>query len=608
MAAGQPKAPFYIVLLLVVAGLVTFGLYRGGVLGGGKQQAPQKQPETAKGQDGGAAGGQQGNSGAGAASGGDKTHSEQIEAPSDQGITTVKEYSLVPAAQRLPKPKGTSNYKPLADNDNTVVFALNVWAGWGPIILANEGFAAGKVWKTPDGDEFKVELRLIDNPIVMRDAYATGDVHIGWATLDMVPLFMEGFVDEQGKAVDSRTMPRIFQQVDFSNGGDGIVVRENIKTVADLRGKTIALAQNSPSHFFALSMLVAGGLQPTDVKMAFYGDAFQAAAAFNTEKNLAGAVSWAPDIYNLADAKGNRMLVTTETANKLIADVWFARADFATDQPGIIEALVRGIFDGMAALKDQDKKKHCAELMSQGYNIPAADTLKMFGDAHSTNWAENYQFFLNQNNPANFERIWSQAYYLYRQNGRISHQPVSFDRVMDDSIIKKLGEEEKYRAQKDEYRVKFTPQAAAQTKAELDEVVTKTIVIHFFPNSWDLEKKISHEVDGKTVEELYDPNVDFVIKDVARLASQFGAARIVIEGHTDSSMKGQVPANLVKDLSLNRANAVKEALVEKFSLDPNQFGVEGVGWDRPADPNDPDNHAKNRRVEVRVFSAEKVGA
>ena len=92
---------------------------------------------------------------------------------------------------------------------------------------------------------------LIDNPVAMRDAYASGDVHIGWATLDMLPLFMEGFVDKQGKPRDSRVMPRVYQQIDWSNGGDGIVVRESIKTVADLRGKRMVLAQNSPSHYFA---------------------------------------------------------------------------------------------------------------------------------------------------------------------------------------------------------------------------------------------------------------------------------------------------------------------------------------------------------------------
>ena len=219
-------------------------------------------------------------------------------------------------------------------SDHTVRFAINVWAGWSPIILANDGFKADHLWKTPDGEEFKVDLVLIDNPVAMRDAYAAGDVHIGWATLDMVPLFMEGFVGKDGKPRDSRVMPRIYQQIDWSNGGDGIVVRESIKTVADLRGKKLVLAQNSPSHYFALNMLVSGGVQPAEVDMIFTEDAFQAAAAFNAQKDISGAVSWSPDIYNLEKIRGNRMLVTTAQANKLIADIWFARADFAKDHPG----------------------------------------------------------------------------------------------------------------------------------------------------------------------------------------------------------------------------------------------------------------------------------
>jgi hypothetical protein len=31
-----------------------------------------------------------------------------------------------------------------------------------------------------------------------------------------------------------------------------------------------------------------------------------------------------------------------------------------------------------------------------------------------------------------------------------------------------------------------------------------------------------------------------------------------------------------------------------------------MGWDKPGDPKDPDNQAKNRRVEVKVYSAEKA--
>jgi hypothetical protein len=284
--------------------------------------------------------------------------------------------------------------------------------------------------------------------------------------------------------------------------------------------------------------------------------------------------------------------------------VWFARADFAKDHIGICEGLVRGIFDAMVGLKEDAAKQKVAGWMAEGYNLPASEALAMLGDAHSTNWAENYQFFLNQNNPANFERVWNQAYYLYRRIGTIKHTPVSFDQVMDFSIIQKLAKEPKYSTQRDEYQMSFTPKGVTEIRAESDEILTQTIVIHFFPNSWDLHHKVTREIDGKQVEQLYDPNVDNVLEDVARLVGTFGLAQVIIEGHTDASMKGRVSASLVKELALNRANAVKEALAGKFKLDPNQFAVDGIGWDRAADPGDPMNHAKNRRVEIKVYSAE----
>ena len=570
MANGQPRPAFYVAVLLMVLGLVGLALWRYGAIGPKSQTGQFSADELKKMQTG-------------------------AEAPDSAGITTVKEYNYV-AATRLPEVKGISNYQPMADR--TVRFGINVWAGWSPIILANNGFKPGKVWKAPGGKDFKVELVLIDDPIAMRDAYASGKLHVGWATLDMVPLFLEGL------RKDSRVMPRVYQQVDWSNGGDGIVVRDSVKTMADLRGKTVVLAQNSPSHFFILNALINAGVQPAEVEFKFTQDAFQAAAAFNADKRLAGVVSWAPDIYNLEKVKGNHMLVTTATANKLIADVWFARADFAKDNPEIMEGITRGIFDAMVDLKSQDAKQKVAKLMAAGYSIPEGDALGMLGDAHSTNYAENRDFFMNQNNPTSFERTWSTAYFLYKRINAVTEQ-TPFDQVMDFSVIQKLGSEAKYAAQKNEYDVHFAPASAGTVQGEKDEILTKTVVIHFFPNSWDLNKKVTRDSGGKDTEELYDPNVGFVVEEIGKLAGQYGAARIVIEGHTDASMKASVPKSLVQELSLNRANSVKEAIVRKFpSLQPNQFSTAGLGWDRPADPSDPENNAKNRRVEVKVYPAE----
>jgi NitT/TauT family transport system substrate-binding protein len=108
-----------------------------------------------------------------------------VEAADSNVPTTVKEYVFKPS-EKLPPITQTSGYEPM--NARTVKFALNVWAGWAPIILQNGGGDPGKLWTTPSGEPFKVELVLIDNPVAMRDAYAAGKVHIGWATLDMLPL------------------------------------------------------------------------------------------------------------------------------------------------------------------------------------------------------------------------------------------------------------------------------------------------------------------------------------------------------------------------------------------------------------------------------------
>ena len=576
--AGKPKPAFFIAVLAVVAGLVGLAFYRcnakksSGTSGGSGDYVD---PNIVK----------KGSNGATTAENPDPN------APP----TTVTEYSFEPAST-LPAVPGTAAYEALG-KPRVVKFAVNVWAGWAPIIWANQGSAPKKIWKDSKGGEFQVQLKLIDDPVEMGNSVANGTVQIGWATVDMLPLIVERLKR------DPRTMPRVYQQIDWSNGGDGIVVRDSIKNVADLRGKTVVLAQNSPSHYFLLNVLLNGGVQPSEVKMKFTKDAFQAAAAFNQNKDIAAVVSWAPDIYNLTKTgMGNRMLVSTQTANKLIADVWFARADFARDNPEIIEGLVRGILDATDELsKNAQSKQSVGKLMDDFYSLPPGTGSDMLGDAHWTNYAENRDFFLVASNPTNFERTYDTAYRLYKAIRALDTEKLPFDKIMDFSVIKKLGAEPKYADSKNDYEFKFTPASGSEVNVE-SSVLTKTVTINFFPNSYDIYKKVP--ATGGSGEIYYDGNVDYTIEEIAKLAGQFGAARIVIEGHTDASMKGSADESLVKELSTRRANAVKEALVNKFKMQPNQFSVTGYGWDRPADPKDPDNHAKNRRVEIKVVPAE----
>ncbi len=517
------------------------------------------------------------------------------QAPPDSPLTTVDSYTFVPAA-------GLSAATPsdYAFSNNTVVFPINIWGGWAPIIAANRGFTPSKESIFFKEFGFMVDLKLIDAPDQARQAFAAGKAHILWGTLDMIALAAPGL------AKDPRVFPKVFQQVDWSEGGDGIVVRQHVTQIGQLRGKTIVLAQNSPSHFYILNLLAESGVQPGEVQFKFTDTAFGAAKAFVEVPHLDACVSWAPDIYNIVDpkeggkpggVKGARLLSTTRDANRVIADVWAVRSDFARDHRDIVKGLVIGIFKGMDLVKQNPDQ--VAALMSDGFSVPVEDCKGMMGDAHLTNFADNKRFFLESTYGANFERTWKIASYVYKQIGVLG-TPVRPEDCKDSSIIEELGRAGMFADHKIEDRA-LEAWDPKKMVAETAPILVKTIRVQFKTNLPDLDT-------------TYDAGISGVIEEIGRLAEKFGAARIMIEGNTDSTMKGYYSdPKMVKQLAVGvqqlseaRAESVKRAVIEAFKMSPEKFYCKGNGWDNPVVPNanSPEDHAKNRRVEIKVLPLE----
>jgi OOP family OmpA-OmpF porin len=85
------------------------------------------------------------------------------------------------------------------------------------------------------------------------------------------------------------------------------------------------------------------------------------------------------------------------------------------------------------------------------------------------------------------------------------------------------------------------------------------------------------------------------LKEMGEMLSAHPDLRIRIEGHTDSI--GDDAANLA--LSLDRAGAVRDFLVESFGVDASRLEVEGLGETVPVDDNGtPEGRQNNRRVEL----------
>jgi NitT/TauT family transport system substrate-binding protein len=501
----------------------------------------------------------------------------------------------------IPAVTGVSDYvKQSKDGKLIVQFPINIWPGWAPIILANAGMEPNDQSLFTKKYGFYLRLSIVDDPVKARDLFASGQSHILWGTLDMIALFAPEL------AKDTRTLPVVCQQVDWSAGGDGIVARGEIRSINDFRmsagkRKKVVLAQNSPSHYLIMSLLVDAGIDPGDIDFRWAADAPSAAKIFVQDSSFDAFVGWSPDIYNITDKlKGTRLVVTTSTANHLIADVWAVRNDFYRDHPDIVSGLVRGVFEGMDMVRKDPK--NAARALAMAYKLPEEDCLKMIGadggvaegDAHLTNYRENAKFFLDPFNPSNFEVVWNTASTIYKSLGTIS-STVPASKVKASGILAAMADA--YKDVRDLSQPTFKPDAMLKLTAEAGagQVLTKAVMVSFEPNKAVLNAE-------------YDNTIPATLEEIGKLAGRFGNAYIVIEGNTDASRKGIVPSDLVRQLSYDRADAVRKAIMEKYKFDPNKFKVVGNGWENPlpgcTDPGNAEHNKKNRRVEVKVFPLE----
>jgi outer membrane protein OmpA-like peptidoglycan-associated protein len=261
---------------------------------------------------------------------------------------------------------------------------------------------------------------------------------------------------------------------------------------------------------------------------------------------------------------------------------------------------VRGIFDGADMVRKD--VPGAARRLSEAYKLPVEDCTTMIGkdggivdgDAHLTNYRENANFFLDAFNPSNFEVVWNRASTIYKSLGAVA-VPIPAAKVKAATVLAKMSEE--YKEVRDLSQPTFKPGALFKTaEAEAGQILTKAVIISFEPNRAVLNAS-------------YDSTIPGTLEEIGKLAGTFGNAYVVIEGNTDASRKGVVPADLVRQLSYDRADSVRRSIIEKYKFDPNKFKVIGNGWDNPVpgftDPSNADHNKKNRRVEVKVFPLEK---
>ena len=137
--------------------------------------------------------------------------------------------------------QGDSSTEPLR-------IGLNIWPGYGAFFIADaKGFY--KKEKVP------VKLEIIQGDAEREQALVAGK-------LDGIGMTMDNLVRLRDKGLK---LQAIFKY-DDSYGADGVVAKKGIMTVPALKGKSVAYALGTPSHFFLTQILKEYNLTTKDLQ------------------------------------------------------------------------------------------------------------------------------------------------------------------------------------------------------------------------------------------------------------------------------------------------------------------------------------------------------
>ena len=135
----------------------------------------------------------------------------------------------------------------------------------------------------------------------------------------------------------------------------------------------------------------------------------------------------------------------------------------------------------------------------------------------------------------------------------------------------------------------LSPSVSAQTAEQLEKQYGREAMQKALETKYNYDLYGIHfDVDKATIRPETEPLFD----DIAQMLKNFPVWRLSIVGHTDST--GDAAYN--QRLSLQRANAVKSALVDR-GIQASRLETEGAGQNQPVASNDtPEGRALNRRV------------
>jgi NitT/TauT family transport system substrate-binding protein len=299
---------------------------------------------------------------------------------------------------------------PAQAEDTKVAIGISGWTGFAPLTLAKE---AG-IYKANGLDVTIKKIPQKDRHL----AIASGDLQCAATTVETWIVW-----NTNGIATT-----QLFK-MDQGMGSDGIVARNTIAKVADLKGKTVAASAPGTSPHFTLAwILKKNGLKLGDVKLVTLEPAPAANAFVAGTGDLDAAVTYEPYLSLVRNKPESGKLLADSLQYPMVFDSFGCTPKFIKENPKAVKALVESYFQALDMIA-KDKAK--------AFTIMGADvkqTAEQFEKSQEKiKWADreaNKKFFNGEIQAFNKE-----AAALLLEIGVIKALPANMDTLFDTSYL-----------------------------------------------------------------------------------------------------------------------------------------------------------------------------
>ena len=225
------------------------------------------------------------------------------------------------------------------------------WTGFAPLTLARD---AG-IFKKHGLDVTLKKIPQKDRHL----AIASGDIQCAATTVETWVVW-----NANGVATT-----QIFQ-LDKSYGGDGMVVKPNIASIKDLKGKTVAASAPGTAPYFTLAwMLRENGLNVKDVKVVNLEPQAAANAMIAGTDGIDAAMTYEPYLGAVRAKPEAGKIIATTLDYPMIMDTFGCTPKFLADNPKAAKALADSYFEALDLIAKEPAKSF--EIMGADVKQPA---------------------------------------------------------------------------------------------------------------------------------------------------------------------------------------------------------------------------------------------